>query len=81
MAAIRRDPGTLGRAISGLVVAGLGGALYIVFAQLLVGIDNWLSQGVVRVTGQDLNDALTEMAIGFEQRRRDRRCRSRRTCC
>jgi len=67
VAAIRRDPGTFGRAISGLVFAGLGGALYIVMAQLLVGIDNWLSQGVVRVTGQDLNDALSEMASGFEQ--------------
>jgi len=67
VAAILRDPGTFGRAVSGLVFAGLGGALYIVLAQLLVGIDNWLSQGVVRVTGQDLNDALSEMAMGFEQ--------------
>src|SRR3954454_7288039 len=67
VAAVRRDPGTLGRAISGLLVAGLGGALYLVLAQLLVGLDNWLSHGVVRVTGHDLTDGLTKMAAGFSQ--------------
>src|SRR3954451_915171 len=65
LAAVRRDPGTLARALSGLLVAGLGGALYLVLAQLLVGLDNWLSHGVVRVTGHDLTDGLTEMAAGF----------------
>src|SRR4051812_27581469 len=65
VAAVRRDPGTLARAVGGLLVAGLGGALYLVLAQLLVGLDNWLSHGVVRVTGHDLTDGLTEMAAGF----------------
>ena len=65
VAAVRRDAGTLGRAASGLVVATLGGAFYIVFAQLLVGLDNWLSHGIVRVTGHGLTDGLTEMANGF----------------
>lgn len=67
VAAVRRDPGTLARATSGLVVAGIGGALYLVLAQLLVGLDNWLSHGVVRVTGHNLTDGLTEMAGGFAQ--------------
>ncbi|SFC97085.1 TrbL/VirB6 plasmid conjugal transfer protein [Nocardioides terrae] len=66
LAALRRDPGTLARAVSGLVVATLGGAFYIVFAQLLVGIDNYLSHGVVRVTGRDLTGSLTETAQGFK---------------
>lgn len=67
VAAIRRDPGTLGRAVTGLVVAGLGGGLYIVLAQMLVALDNWLSHGVVRVTGHDLTDGLSELADGFAQ--------------
>ncbi|MBO0728256.1 MAG: hypothetical protein J2P57_03285 [Acidimicrobiaceae bacterium] len=64
-AALRRDAGTLTRALSGLVVAGLGGGLYIVLAQFLVGMDNWLSGGVVRVTGHTMTGALTNMAHGF----------------
>ena len=65
VAALRRDAGTLGRTVSGLVVATLGGAFYIVFAQLLVALDNWLSHGIVRVTGHGLTDGLTETANGF----------------
>jgi type IV secretion system protein TrbL len=67
VAALRRDPGTLGRAVSGLFVAGMGGALYIVLAQLLVALDNWLAHGIVRVTGRDLTDGLTDLADGFAQ--------------
>ncbi len=67
LAALRRDPATLGRAVTGLIVAGLGGALYLVMAQLLVGLDNWLAHGIVEVTGRDLTDGLTEMATGFER--------------
>jgi hypothetical protein len=67
IAALRRDPATLGRAVVGLVVAGLGGALYLVLAQLLVGVDNWLAHGIVEVTGHDLTDGLTEIAAGFER--------------
>jgi len=67
MAAVRRDPGTLGRAVVGIGAASLGGALYIVFAQLLVGLDDWLAHGIVRVTGYNLTDAMTELATGFDQ--------------
>lgn len=66
VSAVRRDAATLGRAVVGLVLAGVGGALYIVLAQLLVALDDWLSHGIVRVTGQDLREAITEMAAGFE---------------
>ena len=74
LAAMRRDAGTLGRAIVGIGVASLGGALYIVFAQLLVGLDDWLAHGIVRVTGNDLTNAMTDLASGFEAHRgHDRR--------
>ncbi|MEP7092069.1 MAG: type IV secretion system protein, partial [Nocardioidaceae bacterium] len=66
VATVRRDPATLGRAVVGVGVAGLGGAFYIAFAQLLVGLDNWLSHGIVQVTGQNLSQAITRMTGGFE---------------
>jgi type IV secretion system protein TrbL len=66
VACVRRDAATLGRAVVGLGVAGLGGAFYIVFAQLLVAIDNWLSHGVVRVTGYDFARSIEGLAAGFE---------------
>jgi len=65
VASLRRDAGTLGRAFVGVGVASLGGALYIVFAQLLVALDDWLSRGVVRVTGYNLADAIEQIAVGF----------------
>jgi type IV secretion system protein TrbL len=67
LSALRRDARTLGRAVVGLVVAALGGALYIGLAQLLVALDDWLARGIVRVTGQNLTDAITNMAGGFEK--------------
>lgn len=65
MACVRRDAGTLIRAGVGVGVAALGGALYIVLAQLLVAVDDWLSHGVVRVTGHDLPDSIAQLAEGF----------------
>lgn len=65
IAAVRRDTGTLARAVVGVGVACLGGALYIVLAQLLVAIDDWLSHGVVEVTGYNLADSINEIAVGF----------------
>src|SRR4051794_6189434 len=64
-AALRRDFTTLGRAVVGAGVSALGGALYIVFAQLLVAVDDSLSHGVVEVTGYDLADSITQIATGF----------------
>lgn len=58
VASLTRDAGTLGRAFVGVGIASLGGALYIVFAQLLVALDDWLSHGVVQVTGYNLADAI-----------------------
>jgi hypothetical protein len=66
VSAMRRDPATLGRAVVGLGVAGLGGALYIGLAQLLVAVDNWLAHGIVRVTGHNITDAITQISVGFE---------------
>jgi len=65
-ASVRRDAGTLGRAVVGVGVASLGGALYIVFAQLLVALDDSLAHGIVRVTGHDLTNSINELAMGFD---------------
>jgi type IV secretion system protein TrbL len=65
VASLRRDAGTLGRAFVGVGIASLGGALYLVFAQLLVAVDDWLTRGVVRVTGYNLSDAIEQIAVGF----------------
>jgi len=64
VACVRRDGTTLSRAVVG--VAGVGGAFYIVFAQLLVALDNWLSHGVVEVTGYDFARSIKDLAVGFE---------------
>ena len=66
VASLRRQPATLARAAAGVVVAALGGALYIGFAQLLVALDDWLAHGIVRVTGRDLTQSMSSMADGFE---------------
>jgi len=66
VACLRRDAATLGRATAGIGVAGLGGAFYIVFAQLLLAVDDWLSHGVVRVTGYDFARSIRGLSAGFE---------------
>jgi type IV secretion system protein TrbL len=66
VACLRRDAATLGRATAGIAVAGLGGAFYIVFAQLLLAVDDWLSHGVVRVTGYDFAASIRGLSAGFE---------------
>lgn len=66
VAAVRRDVATLGRAVTGIAAASIGGAFFIVFAQLLVVVDNWLSHGVVEVTGYDFAKAIEDLAVGFE---------------
>jgi len=65
VASLRRDWGTLGRAVVGVGVSTLGGAMYIVLAQLLIAVDDWLSHGVVEVTGYDLSKSISEIAVGF----------------
>jgi hypothetical protein len=52
---LKRDPGGLGRALRGLVVAFIGGAVAIAVTNLLLGAVDALSSGVVQVaTGQSL---------------------------
>ena len=65
MACVRRDAGSPLRAGLSVGVAALGGGLYIVLAQLLLAVDDWLSHGVVRVTGHDLADSIAQLAAGF----------------
>lgn len=65
VASLRRDFATLGRAAVGVGVSTLGGALYIVFAQLLIALDDWLSHGVVKITGYNLTESINAIAVGF----------------
>jgi hypothetical protein len=67
VAAARRDSATLGRALVGVGVATIGGSLYIVFAQFLVALDDWLSHGIVRVTGHNLSDSINTLAVRFHE--------------
>src|SRR3954453_1021360 len=62
VAALRRDPATLKRAVCGLAVAGVGGGLYMGVAQVLVAVDDWLAPGIGKVTGHDLTDAISKLA-------------------
>ena len=66
-AGLRRDPRALTRATVGIGVAAIGGVVYVVFAQLLVALDDWLAHGVVAVTGADFHEQMTQMAMKFEQ--------------
>jgi type IV secretion system protein TrbL len=66
-AGLRRDPRALTRATVGIAVAGIGGVVYVVFAQLLIALDDWLAHGVVAVTGADFHAQMTDMAMKFEQ--------------
>ena len=65
-AALRRDPRALVRATVGVAVAAIGGAVYVLFAQLLVALDDWLAHGVVAVTGADFGEQMTQIANKFE---------------
>ena len=65
-AAMRRDPRSLARATVGIAVAGIGGVVYILFAQLMVAFDDWLAHGVVSVTGADFEAQMNEVAEKFE---------------
>lgn len=67
VACLRRDPGTLGRAAVGIATASLGGAFFIVLAQLLLALDNWLSRSIVRITGYNLTGSMEELAEGFHR--------------
>jgi type IV secretion system protein TrbL len=66
-AGLRRDPRALTRATVGIGVAGIGGVVYVIFAQLLIALDDWLAHGIVAVTGADFHAQMTEMAMKFEQ--------------
>jgi hypothetical protein len=66
-AVLRRDPGTLIRATVGIAVSAVGGAAYIVVAQLLVALDDWVAHGVVAVTGSDFGEQMRETAGKFDR--------------
>jgi type IV secretion system protein TrbL len=65
-AGLRRDPRALTRATVGVAVAAIGGVVYVVFAQLLIALDDWLAHAVVAVTGADFQAQMTDMALKFE---------------
>ena len=63
--AVHRDPRALARATVGIVVAAVGGAVYVVFAQFLVAVDDWLAHGVVSVTGADFGNQMADLSDKF----------------
>jgi type IV secretion system protein TrbL len=65
--AIRRDPRTLTRAVVGIGVAAIGGTVYVLFAQFLVALDDWLAHGVVAVTGSDFGKQMSDLTDKFER--------------
>ena len=64
--AVRRDARSLARATVGIAVAALGGMVYILGAQLLVALDDWLSHGIVAVTGSNFGDQMAGMTDKFQ---------------
>ena len=65
--ALHRDMRALTRAVVGTGVAGIGGAVYVVFAQFLIALDDWLAHGVVSATGSDFGAQMGELTGKFEQ--------------
>lgn len=64
--AVRRDSRSLVRASVGIGVAGVGGMVYILLAQLLVALDDWLAHGVVSVTGSNFGKQMAGMTDKFQ---------------
>lgn len=64
--ALRRDVRALGRAVIGTGVAVIGGAVYVVFAQFLIALDDWLAHGIVAVTGADFGAQMVDLNSKFE---------------
>ena len=47
-------------------VAAVGGAVYVLFAQFLVALDDWLAHGVVAVTGSDFGNQMADLTDKFQ---------------
>src|SRR6476660_3955756 len=65
--AIHHDVRALTRATVGVGVTTLGGAVYVLFAQFLVALDDWLAHGVVTATGSDFGRQMGDLTGKFEQ--------------
>lgn len=65
-ASLHRDPRALTRATVGVGVAGVGGAVYVLFAQFLVALDDWMAHGVVSVTGADFATQMSDLTDKFQ---------------
>ncbi|RYU14799.1 type IV secretion system protein [Nocardioides iriomotensis] len=64
--ALRRDVRALSRAVVGTGVAVIGGSVYVVFAQFLIALDDWLAHGIVAVTGADFGVQMADLNSKFE---------------
>ena len=49
------------------LIAAIGGAVYVLFAQFLVALDDWLAHGVVSATGSDFADQMGDLTDKFER--------------
>ncbi len=45
----------------------IGGAVYVLFAQFLVALDDWLAHGIVAVTGADFGHQMADLTDKFER--------------
>ena len=66
-AAVHHDVRALTRATVGVGVAAVGGTVYVLFAQFLVALDDWLAHGVVATTGADFGSQMAGLTDKFEQ--------------
>lgn len=66
-ASIHHDSRALVRATAGLGVAAIGGIVYVLFAQFLVALDDWLAHGVVSVTGSDFGNEMAGLTEKFRK--------------
>lgn len=64
--ALRHDMRALVRATVGIGLAAIGGTVYILFAQLLVALDDWLAHGVVAATGSDFGNQMGDLTSKFK---------------
>src|SRR3954447_19032420 len=66
-AAVHHDPRALTRAAVGVGVATIGGTVYVLFAEFLVALDDWLAHGVVAVTGSDFGRQMGDLTNKFQR--------------
>ncbi|QWC86576.1 type IV secretion system protein [Nocardioidaceae bacterium] len=66
VSAVHHDLRAVTRATVGLIVACIGSVVYVIFAQLLVSLDDWLAHGIVATTGADFGEQMGDLTDKFD---------------